>query len=95
MIKRDEFLSLNFVKKEDFTGSHEGMRFLLRHATVEKQEGTSENKLQVYIWPEPFCFVATPDEKKVSELFEFSEEGLSKAIEWMNMNYDAVRLKKI
>jgi hypothetical protein len=94
MITREEFLSLNFVKKEDFTGSHKGMRFMLHQATVENGDGGEEKKLQAYIWSEPLGFVATPDEKKKSEFFEFSEEGLAKAIEWMNENYEQVRLKK-
>jgi aryl-alcohol dehydrogenase-like predicted oxidoreductase len=94
MITRDEFLSLNFVKKEDFTGSHQGMRFMLHQAKVEREDGTEDKKLQVYIWSEPFSFAATPDEEKVSAYFEFSEEGLVKAIEWMNENYENVRLKK-
>jgi hypothetical protein len=89
MISRDEFLSLNFVKKEDFTGSHKGMRFMLHQETVE-----DEKKLKVYIWSEPFGFEATPDEQKISELFEFSEEGLSKAIDWMNENYESVKYKE-
>jgi hypothetical protein len=94
LITRDEFLSLNFVKKEDFTGSHKGMRFMLHQAKVEKEDGTEDKKLQVYIWSEPFGFAATPDDEKQSELFEFSEDGLAKAIEWMNEKYDDVRLKK-
>jgi aryl-alcohol dehydrogenase-like predicted oxidoreductase len=91
MITRDEFLSLNFVKKEDYAGSHKGMRFMLHQETPEE----GEKKLKVYIWSEPFGFTATPDEEKMSELFEFSEEGLAKAIEWMNDNYENVRMKKI
>lgn len=85
MISRENFLSLNFVKKEDFTGSFKGMRFLLR---MEKEE--DEARLRVFIWSEPFCFEATPDEDKMSKAFRFSEDGLSDAIEWMNENYDAI-----
>lgn len=88
MLTRDDFLSLNFVKKEDFTGSHKGMRFMLRQQAEEEGK-----KLQVYIWSEPFCFEATPDSEKLSRLFEFSEEGLGHAIEWMNENYEAVRMR--
>ena len=40
MLTRSDFLSLNFVKKEDFTGSHQGMRFLLRCETVEERKKT-------------------------------------------------------
>lgn len=86
MLTRAEFLSLNFVKKEDFTGSYQGMRFMLHQETVEE-----EKKLQVYIWPEPLGFEATPDEKKLSELFPFNEEGMAQAIEWMNERYELVK----
>ena len=86
MLTRDDFLSLNFVKKEDFTGSHQGMRFMLHQETVEE-----EKKLKVYVWSEPFGFDATPDEQKLSELFAFSEEGLTQAINWMNERYAFVR----
>ena len=90
MLSREDFLSLNFVKKEDFTGSHKGMRFMLHQETVEE-----EKKLKVYIWSEPFGFEATPDEEKIFRLFEFSEEGLSQAIDWMNENYENIRYKKL
>ena len=88
MLTRENFLSLNFVKKEDFTGSHKGMRFMLHQETVDE-----EKKLKVYLWSEPLGFDATPDDEKISELFEFSENGLSKAIEWMNEKYETVRYK--
>lgn len=89
MLSREDFLSLNFVKKEDFTGSHRGMRFMLHQEIVEE-----EKKLKVYLWSEPFCFEATPDEEKISALFAFSEEGLAQAIDWMNENYESVRYKR-
>lgn len=89
MITRDDFLSLNFVKKEDFSGSHKGMRFLLHQETVGE-----EKKLKVYLWSEPYGFDATPDEEKISELFAFSEEGLASAIDWMNENYETVKYKE-
>jgi len=89
MITREDFLTLDFVKKEDFTGSHKGMRFMLHMETVEE-----ERKLQVYLWSEPFCFTATSDDQKISAFFAFSEEGLAQAIDWMNENYEAVRNKK-
>ena len=89
MLSREDFLSLNFVKKEDFTGSYQGMRFMLHQETVEE-----EKKLKVYLWSEPFGFEATPDEEKISELFDFSEEGIGQAISWMNENYEKIRSKK-
>ena len=50
MLARADFLSLNFVKKEDYTGSYQGMRYMLHQAEVEE-----EKKLQIYLWPEPFA----------------------------------------
>ncbi|MBQ1993123.1 MAG: hypothetical protein II243_01500 [Lachnospiraceae bacterium] len=89
MLTRADFLSLNFVKKEDFTGSHRGMRFMLHQEIIDE-----EKKLKVWIWSEPLGFEATPDENKISELFEFSEEGLTLAIEWMNERYELVRYRE-
>lgn len=86
MLTRDDFLSLNFMKKEDFTGSYQGIRFLLRQETVEE-----EKKLKVYVWSEPFGFDATPNEQKLSEFFAFSEEGLAEAIDWLNERYELMR----
>lgn len=89
MLTRDDFLSLNFVKKEDFSGSHKGIRFMLHQETIEE-----EKKLKVYLWSEPLGFDATPEEEKLVELFDFSEEGLCQAIEWLNQNYEQVKYKK-
>lgn len=89
MLTRADFLSLNFVKKEDFTGSYKGMRFMLHQETVEEKK-----KLKVWIWSEPLGFEATPDENKIEELFEFSEEGLTSAIEWMNERYELIRYRE-
>lgn len=85
MLTKQDFLSLNFVKKEDYTGSYQGLRYMLHQETVE-----DEKKLQVFIWPEPFGFEATPQEVKLSELFAFSEEGLQQAIDWMNAHYQEI-----
>ncbi|MDE7323751.1 MAG: hypothetical protein K2N73_13740 [Lachnospiraceae bacterium] len=89
MLTRADFLSLNFVKKEDFTGSHKGIRFMLHMETLEQ-----EKKLKVYLWSEPFGFEATPDDEKISELFAFNEGGLEEAIDWINENYESVKDKK-
>lgn len=83
MLTRGDLLPLKFVEKEDFAGSHKGMRFML---CKETEDG--EKKLKAYVWSEPFCFAATPDEEKLSELFEFSEDGLDAAIDWMNEKYE-------
>ena len=83
MLTRDDLLPLKFVDKEDFAGSHKGMRFMLH-----KEIAGEEKKLKAYVWSEPFGFAATPDEEKLSELFDFSEEGMAEAVAWMNEKYE-------
>lgn len=88
MLTRADFLSLSFVEKEDFAGSHKGMRFMLCKELVEE-----EKRLKAYIWSEPYGFDSTPEDKKLSEFFAFSEDGLVQAIDWMNERYELVRCK--
>lgn len=79
MIRCEDILSLEFLKKSEYTGSHGGMRYRLESVAVE--EG---RRLKAIIWPEPFAYGATPDEQKHSEEFDFSEEGIQAAVDWMN-----------
>lgn len=106
MIKRPELLALEFYKSRPFKGSDKGIRYMIQKDTVpvesgdgEKEGDDSEEKetktvLTAFIWPEPFCFEVTPDEEKGSKQFEFSEEGLCEAIDWLNENHDAYAYKK-
>ena len=65
------------------------MRYMLR-----KESRDEDTVLTAYAWPEPFCFEVTSDEKKGSKQFDFSEEGLCEAIDWLNENHDAYVYKK-
>lgn len=88
MISRDDILSMEYLKKSEFTGCHQGMRYRL--------EGVSSGdgrKLQVTVWPEPFNFFKTPEEQKTRAEFEFSEEGVVEAVEWMNSRLTGDRKK--
>lgn len=80
MIQREDILSMEYLKKSEYTACHQGMRYRLEGASDE--EGTK--KLKVTVWPEPFNFFRTPDEQKTSAMFEFSEDGVMDAIGWMN-----------
>ena len=82
MIHRYDILSIEYLKKSEFTGCHQGMRYRLE--SVSSQEG---KKLKVTVWPEPFNFLKTPEEKKLSGVFAFSEEGMTDAVAWMNERF--------
>ena len=79
MIKKEDILSLEYLKKTEYTGSHDGIRYRLEH--IKKGE---EMSLLVYVWPEPFNFVSTPEESKKHEEFDFSDDGIADAVAWMN-----------
>ena len=52
---------MEYLKKTEFTGCHQGMRYRLEQ--TEDPEGGK--KLLVTVWPEPFNFLKTPEEKKL------------------------------
>lgn len=79
MINRSDILSLEYLKKTEFTGSHQGMRYRLEQVT----EG-EEKRLKATVWPEPFNYFTTPGEQKTSTLFDFSDDGVQDAVDWMN-----------
>ena len=80
MIQRDDILSMEYLKKTEFTGCHQGMRYRLEQ--TEDPEGGK--KLLVTVWPEPFNFLKTPEEKKQRAMFSFDEDGVVDAVGWMN-----------
>ncbi|MBE5883995.1 MAG: hypothetical protein E7291_06220 [Lachnospiraceae bacterium] len=79
MIKREDILSMEYLKKTEYTGSHRGMRYRLEGAAADDGK-----RLKVTVWPEPFNFVTTPEEQKKSEFFSFDEDGVMDAVAWMN-----------
>lgn len=79
MIQREDILSMEYLKKTEFTGCHKGMRYRLE----EISDGDGK-KLHVTVWPEPFNFVTTPQEQKTCADFSFDEDGVVDAVAWMN-----------
>lgn len=71
---------MEYLKKTEFTGSHQGMRYRLEGVTDEE----GEKRLRCTIWPEPFHFLATPSDQKEDAEFPFAEDGVAAAVAWMN-----------
>ncbi len=91
MVREDDILSLEFLKKSEYTGSSGGMRYRLEK--VEKEDG---KMLKATVWPEPLNYLMTPDEEKRSSEFAFSQDGVKDAVDWMNNVYfeERERFKK-
>ena len=79
MIDRQDILSMEYLKKAEFTGCHQGMRYRLEGVAAE-----GGKKLRATVWPEPFNFFTTPEEEKESAEFSFDEDGVTDAVAWMN-----------
>lgn len=94
-------ISIPFLKKSRFTGSYLGMRYQLMKAERPKNQMSPENGgeaasreemetvIRAVIWPEPFNFEVTPEEKKHSRDFSFDADGLWAAVDWLNEEHKA------
>lgn len=82
MIDKENFHVLNYVKKEEYCASMDGMRYMLKKIS----EG-EENKLLVTIWPEPYSYAKTEEEKKQRMKFALSKEGVEEAADWLNEQF--------
>lgn len=72
------------LKKEPFSGSHNGMRYLFRG-----DDGKNSTTFTVFIYPEPWCFEQTPEDQIEQENFPLSEEGMDLAIAWLLEKFEA------
>ena len=88
MINLTGMISIPFLKKAVFTGSHKGMNFM-----VKKVSDDDGDKIRAIAWPGPFGFAATEDEKKVSHDVAFDQNGILEAVQWLNEHYEAEFLK--
>ena len=74
MIQNDDILNMNFYKKEKFTGSYQGMRYLIQKDQEEdaEDENVKHDIFRVTIWPGPYNFASTADDLKSSAVFPFT-----------------------
>ncbi len=90
MIEKDKFHIFNYIKKEEYCASMDGMRYMLKKQKKKVQENGEEvekDVLLVTIWPEPYCYAKTPEEKKQRMEFDFSADGVMDAADWLNEQY--------
>lgn len=74
------------LKKEPFSGSHNGMRYFFR-------SDESKETFSVFIYPEPWSFESTPEEDKQSASFPMTDEGMDEAIAWLFEMYESQKEK--
>lgn len=84
MIERADLLSFPFYKKEQFTGSFQGMRYLIRKAS-----GEDEDMFEVFTWPGPYNFASTEENKKVRKTFPFAADSLDLITRYLNDTFES------
>ena len=70
------------------------MRFRLARNPLENvffkpKEVQDAGTLMATVWPEPFSYENTDDEKKLTKEFPFSEDGKLAAVDWFNEQYES------
>lgn len=83
MIDKEKFHPLGYIKKEEYSGSMEGMRYMLKRV-----KGEEEDRIRVIIWPEPYGIHKTPEEEKQSIEVPLTEGGVEEAADWLNAQYE-------
>ncbi len=83
MIQRHELFHMPFYKKTKFTGSYEGMRYLIR-----SEKENEDTFFMAYVYPGPYNFEHVAEEELIQERFPFSEEGLDQICDWLNQQYE-------
>lgn len=86
MLDKETFHPLNYIKKEEYSGSMEGMRYMFKRA--KSDEG---DVIRVTIWPEPFNLLRTPENLKESIDVPLTTEGVEHATDWINEQYESRR----
>lgn len=84
MIDKQTFHPLNYIKKEEYSGSMEGMRYLLK-----RDKNGEADAIRVTVWPEPLGIYKTAKEEQTSILVPLTAEGVEQAADWLNDQYEA------
>lgn len=74
-----------YNKKAVLKASFEGMRYQVEQYQADEE---SDKVLRATVWPEPFCYEKTSDDKKTVKEFVYSEEGLDQVYDWLCQVYD-------
>lgn len=80
MVSRKDVLDLSYYAKNvPFSGSDCGKRYRIEKIKIDEKE-----LLQATVWPEPYSFEATAEEKKKTQTAPFSEEGMCLLLDYIN-----------
>lgn len=73
-----------YNKKAVLKSSFRGMRYQVEQVAISD----TEKVLRATVWPEPFSYEKTEEEKKTPKEFSYDEEGLDQAYDWLCEEYE-------
>lgn len=93
ILNRDSYGLTWYEHAQPYLGSFRGMRYRIARNPMEDVALTPADKkgdaeFEIIIWPEPFCFEETQEDKKTTAYFPFTEEGKAQMIDWLNRQYE-------
>lgn len=94
-IRDEDTFGLNYYEYgQAFYGSYRGMRYRVTREPMEvvfmlPAEKKAEGSLVATVWPEPFAYDKTAEDKKVSCDFPFTAEGKLAMTAWLNEQYNS------
>ena len=71
---RDDLFSISFLKKIDYYGEYDKMRFRI------SKDG---DELKAEVYPGPYNLAHTPKDKVETRSFAFSDEGYEEVKKWL------------
>ena len=77
-------ISLGLSSRADIFLNRLRVTAITRDAGTPLPEKRGERKIRAWVWPGPFAFRETPDEKKEYRDFPYTEEGLDEAVGWLD-----------
>ena len=86
LLEKETFHPLNYIKKEEYSGSMEDMRYMLK-----KCRSGEEDIIRVTVWPEPLNLVKTPEDLKETLDVPLTAEGVEQARQWLNERHESRR----
>lgn len=89
IIRTDIFTFRYFDYGKAFYGSYRGMRYRIAREPLEwvfskSEEEKAAGNIRAYVWPEPYAFEITEDDKKEFKDFPYSEKGVMEAVDYLN-----------
>lgn len=94
ILNKDSYGLTWYEHAQPYFGSHRGMRYRIARDPMDDvalapPDKKGEAAFEIIIWPEPFSFDATEDDKKTKKNFPFTIEGKEEMIAWLNEQYES------